>query len=92
PLVSSGIGRATGLSPETAGTGRVIPRQPSGVIAIFGALGSAFAAAIAALSSGSVVLGAFSGLAVTCCITGVATGDMLKRRILLSTEPGLVPD
>ncbi|CAE7387171.1 unnamed protein product [Symbiodinium natans] len=90
PLLSSGVGRATGLSPEGTGSGRVIPRQPSGVISLFGALGSSSVAAVAALSSGSVVAGALCGAAVACCITGVATGDMLKRRNLLSSEPGLV--
>mmetsp|Transcript_62649 Transcript_62649/g.117198 ORF Transcript_62649/g.117198 Transcript_62649/m.117198 type:complete len:111 (-) Transcript_62649:3-335(-) len=92
PILSNGLGRATGFSPDCTGTGRSIPRQPAGVIALFGALGSATAAAMAAMSSGSLGLGAFTGLVVSGSITGVSATDMLKRRNLLGTQPGLHPE
>eukprot|EP00913_Durusdinium_trenchii_P009113 g8567.t1 len=66
PLLSHGLGRAAGWSPDNTGQ-RVILRQPVGppclLIALFGALASSATAAFAALAAQSSLFGAGAGAA-----------------------------
>ncbi|CAK9082695.1 unnamed protein product [Durusdinium trenchii] len=90
PLLSHGLGRAAGWSPDNTGQ-RVILRQPVGppclLIALFGALASSATAAFAALAAQSSLFGAGAGAVTACFVAGLSTADMLKRRNLLATEP-----
>ncbi|CAL1141834.1 unnamed protein product [Cladocopium goreaui] len=85
PLLMNGIGRATGMSPEHTGDLHM-PRQPVGVISLFGALASASSAAFATMAF-SVPCGVAVGAVTACVVTGVGLTDMLKRRKILLMQP-----
>ncbi|CAJ1349380.1 unnamed protein product [Effrenium voratum] len=85
PMISSSLGIACGMSPDFTGS-QVLPRQPVGVVALFGALASASAGAFAAMAAQSAVLGAAAGVVAAGFVTVVSTVDMLKRRNLLVAE------
>mmetsp|Transcript_75514 Transcript_75514/g.124684 ORF Transcript_75514/g.124684 Transcript_75514/m.124684 type:complete len:108 (+) Transcript_75514:106-429(+) len=87
PLLMNGIGRATGMSPEHTGDLHM-PRQPVGVISLFGALASASSAAFATMAVASVPCGVVVGAVTACVVTGVSLTDMLKRRKILMEPKG----
>eukprot|EP00933_Yihiella_yeosuensis_P016906 TRINITY_DN14289_c1_g5_i1.p1 TRINITY_DN14289_c1_g5~~TRINITY_DN14289_c1_g5_i1.p1 ORF type:complete len:142 (-),score=23.84 TRINITY_DN14289_c1_g5_i1:271-639(-) len=89
PLVAQGCGIVCGVSPEHAGSGKEVPRQPSGVIAGFGALTCSSAAAFATIAAGHFVVGAGVGVVGGLGMSYIAIGDMLKRRDMLEELAGL---
>ncbi|CAK0863158.1 unnamed protein product [Prorocentrum cordatum] len=80
---AGGIARCCGCAPDHAGSGHEIPRQPVGLVGVFGAVIASSAAAVGALAASTVAAGVAVGVVAAVGVTGLAWQDVLRRRALI---------
>ncbi|CAK0863163.1 unnamed protein product [Prorocentrum cordatum] len=80
---AGGIARCCGCAPDhRTGSGHEIPRQPVGLVGVFGAVIASSAAAVGALAASTVAAGVAVGVVAAVGVTGLACGGRRIQRTL----------